>query len=83
MKNKVVFLTNYLDFILCTVCYNFFELAAIEDLKQDTCICLLFQKPGMLKGAMQKVNPFKSTSQVTTALPVHHKHCSTSTQMFF
>lgn len=23
-----------------------------------------FQKPGMLKGVMQKVNPFKSTSQV-------------------
>ena len=28
----------------------------------------LFQNPGVLRGVMQKVNPFKSTSQVTTAL---------------
>ena len=27
---------------------------------------LMFQNPGMLKGVMQKVNPFKSTSQVDT-----------------
>ena len=32
------------------------------------CWKLVFQNPGMLKGVMQKVNPFKSTSQVTTAL---------------
>lgn len=29
---------------------------------------LVFQNPGVLKGVIQKVNPFKSTSQVTTAL---------------
>lgn len=29
---------------------------------------LVFQNPGMLKGVIQKVNPFKSTPQVTTPL---------------
>ena len=29
---------------------------------------LVFQNPGMLKGVMQKVNPFKSTSQVDPTL---------------
>ncbi len=33
---------------------------------------LVFQNPGMLRGVMQKVNPFKSTSQVTTALSACH-----------
>lgn len=28
----------------------------------------VFQNPGGIKGVMQKVNPFKSSSQVTTAL---------------
>lgn len=32
------------------------------------CGVVVFQNPGMLKGVMQKVNPFKSASQVTTAL---------------
>lgn len=29
----------------------------------------MFQNPGMFKGVMQKVNPFRSTSQVGTAWP--------------
>lgn len=31
---------------------------------------LLFQNPGMFKGVMQKVNPFRSASQVGTASSV-------------
>lgn len=34
-------------------------------------ITVTFQNPGMLKGVMQKVNPFKSTSQVPALVKVY------------
>lgn len=37
---------------------------------------LLFQNPGMFKGVMQKVNPFRSASQVGTASSVPYSGVS-------
>lgn len=39
---------------------------------------LLFQNPGMFKGVMQKVNPFRSASQVGTASSVRDSGVSTT-----
>lgn len=54
----------------CRSLYSEIDLEQKWDSKELLWYVLIgvFQNPGVLKGVMQKVNPFKSTSQVTTAM---------------